>query len=327
MAWRCDTAANVCSSLVQGFSRGFVAVAAGLVLAAAAGAAPVCAGPGAVGTLVAPGLWWIAGASGDSDEHNRGATAHLLAWRHGGRTWALGSGGTPVLGRHAACEWRRLSGAAVQDLVLPWPQAELTLGASAFAGARRWAHADVSTAMRERCPRCVQRMAQRLGPAAVDLGVAPARLPTHRLSGAQGTLGGADWWRLARAQETAVLVWHWPAARAWSAHGLAWGDGPPDLRDADPAVMERSLRALAQRVGPDERVWPQQGAVMDRAGLLAQADYLAALVVAVDAAQRAGALETDAPAPWPGMAPEWAGHLRHGLNWQRVWALREPLNL
>lgn len=304
-----------------------MAVAIGLGLSPGAAAAPVCSGPGAAGVAVAPDLWWIAGANGDSDANNRGATAHLLAWRHAGRTWALGSGGSPVLGRHAACEWRRLSGAAVRELVLPWPQAELTLGASAFPGARRWAHADVAAAMRERCPRCVQRMAQRLDSAAADLGPAPARLPTHRLTGSQGTLGGARWWRLARADETAVLVWHWPAARAWSAHGLAWGDGPPDLRDADPAVMERSLRALAQRVAADERVWPQQGAVMDRDGLRAQADYLAALVAAVDAAQRAGALETDAPPPLPGVAAGWAGHPRHSLNWQRVWALREPLNL
>ncbi len=290
-------------------------------------ASPACPGPGAPGTAIGPGLWWIAGASGDSDAVNRGATAHLLAWRHDGRTWALGSGGSPVLGRQAACEWRRLSGRAVRDLVLPWPQAELTLGAAAFGGARRWAHADVATAMQERCPRCVQRMAQRLGHAAADLGPAPARLPTHRLWGPQGTLGGADWWRLARSDETAVLVWHWPQARAWSAHGLAWGDGPPDLRDADPLAMERSLRALAQRVAEDERVWPQQGPLMDRVALLAQADYLAALVAAVDAAQRAGALETDAPPPLPGLPAPWAAHPRHGLNWQRVWALREPLNL
>lgn len=326
--WACHTVRRGCSRLAQGFPLGLRCWPA-LLLWALAGPVPAaerCPGGGPDWQALAPGLWVARAQPGDSDAANRGATSNLLAWRSAGRLWLLGSGGSPWLGRQAACRLQALGAGRVSDLLLPWPRAELTLGASAFPQARRWAHADVAAAMGERCPRCVARMAARLDTAAADLGPDPVRLPNHLLRGAQGRLGPLDWWRLARSDETAVLVLGLRGTGVFTAHGLAWGDGPPDLRDADPLRLQASLRTLAALLPPGAQVWPEQGGPLDRAGLLAQADYLAALVAAVDAAQRRGDLETEVP-PIEGLPGGWQAHPRHVMNWQRCWALREALNL
>lgn len=277
-----------------------------------------CSGP--VGRLhaLAAGTWWIEAATGDSDPDNRGATANLWAVRDGRQLWLVGGAGTPVLARQVACLLREAGAGRVTDVIVPWPHAELTLGATGFEGARLWAHQDTATAMQQRCARCVERMALRLGPAASDLGPAPIPHPMRLLRGAQGRVGPFDWWRLPRANETAVLVLRRRGQAVWSAHGLAWGDGPPDLRDGDPLQVAQSLQTLAARLTPTARVVPEQGPLIGPAQVRAQALALRQLVDAVDAALRRGGLVTDpSPPPWAG------GHPRQALNWQRTWSLRE----
>jgi hypothetical protein len=277
-----------------------------------------CDGPGGWPQRLGPHSWWIAGAEGDSTPDNRGATSNLLAVRDGRRLWLVGSGGTPRQGQRVACALRAVGAGTVTDLVLPWPHAELTLGASAFAGARRWAHADVAALMRERCPRCAERMAARLGEAAADLGQDPIRLPTATVSGAQGRLGPFEWWRLQRGEDTAVMVLSWGRRQWWSAHGLAWGEGPPDLRDGDALRVADALGTLLGQMPPGARIVPEQGPLLRREDLEAQRAGLRALVDAVDAALRRGALVTDEPPP-----AQRDPHPRQGLNWQRTWAQRE----
>lgn len=271
------------------------------------------------------GLWWVPAAGADSDAANRGHAAHVLLARQGGRLWALGAGPTPAWGARLACTARRQLGRAVDDVVVPWAQAELALGLRGVGAARSWAHAQVADAMHEQCPHCVDRLRQRLGPAAADLGDDPAQQPARRFTGAQGRLGPFDWWALPRSADRVATVWRHRASGVTFAPGLLWGDGPPDLRDTDVALFARSLQALLAGLPPATRWVGQTGALLDAAQLRAQLAYVQALQAAAVQALEAGQLSAAAPAlsasadvlPAPGVAE------RHALNWQRVWRQAE----
>jgi hypothetical protein len=299
-------------------AQGFHGVGWWLLTALAAPAWAACDGPGGRLHPLGPGAWWIEAALGETSETNRGATANLWAVRDGRRLWLVGGAGTPVLARQVACQLRAAGAGRVTDVVLPWPHAELTLGATGFVGVRLWAHQDTATAMQARCPRCVERMAMRLGAAAADLGPQPIPRPTQWLRGASGRMGPFDWWLLPRAPDTGVLVMRRRGQALWAAPGLAWGEGPPDLRDGDPLLMAQSLQHLAQRLTPGALVVPEQGPLIGVAQVRGQQQGLRQLVDAVDAALRRGSLVTDPPPPGFDGA-----HPRQSLNWQRTWALRE----
>ena len=288
--------------------------------------AAVCTGPAVTLAPLAPGLWWVAGAAGDSDAQNRGVTSNLLIVHERGRTWLLGAGPTPAFGKALACHLKARTGWVVSDVIAPWPRPELVLGQAGFPAARSWAHAQVADAMHERCPRCVARMRLRLAAAASDLGPDAIRRPGHRLQGEQGTLGPFQWWLLRRAETTPVTVFRLRDRPLWVAHGLLWGEGPPDLRDAELPAMAASfsrLAALAAPDGPAARWLPEQGPWQPADAAVQHAAYLRALEAAVRQAQQRGALETDLPAHLPGTADVMTQGLRHGLNWQRAWHLLE----
>jgi hypothetical protein len=181
--------------------------------------------------------------------------------------------------------------------------------------------------MAEQCPRCVARLRQRLQAAAVDLGPKPIRLPARRLSGEQGRLGPFDWWRLPRAEGRWLTVWRLHGQPLWAAPGLLAGDGPPDGRDADLALMQRSaarLAALAAADGAAARFVAEQGALRGADAPARDAAYWQALLDAVRATIARG---DDEAAPAPAMAgwpPDWAGQPWHGFNWQRAWRQVEP---
>jgi hypothetical protein len=259
------------------------------------------------------------GAEGDSSAGNRGAVSNLLAVRDGRRLWLVGSGPSPTYARALDCHLRRVSGQRVTDVIAPWPRPELVLGQAGLAGARRWAHEDVARAMQNRCPRCIERLRQRLGPAATDLGAGPIALPVHRLQGDHGVLGPLRWWRLRRSADTAVTVWSVPRARLSTAHGLLWAEGAPDLRDAESDAMEAAWQRL-DLLGETVRWWlPEQGPLLDGSGPPQHRAYLQALRTAVEQAQDRGALESD-PAPvLDGVAGGFHRGGRHALNWQHVW--------
>lgn len=286
--------------------------------ATAAMAAAPCAGPPIALEPVAPHVWTVRGSDGDSTPDNRGAVSNLLAVRDGRRLWLIGSGPSAAYGRALDCHLRRVSGRRVTDVIAPWPRPELVLGQAGLVGARRWAHADVARAMQERCPRCVERLRLRLGSAADDLGGGPIALPVHRLHGEQGTLGPLRWWRLQRSAETSVTVWSVPRAGLFTAHGLLWADGAPDLRDAESGHLDAAWQKL-DRLSESARWLPEQGPLLDGSAPRQHRAYLQALRSAVEQAQERGALESE-PAPrLEGVDEGVHRGGRHALNWQHVW--------
>jgi hypothetical protein len=195
---------------------------------------------------------------------------------------------------------------------------------------RHWAHDDVAEAMAERCPGCVDRLRQRLGAAAPDLGDAPAqaiRVPSHRVIGRSGRLGPWDWWRLARADAQPVTVWRLGRARLWWSPGLLNGDGPFDARDTELRRLVDALaqlEALAARDGRQAVHVGDQGPVRGADWPALSLRYGRGLMATVRERIDAGGAETDPPGRWPGLAPDWSGHPWHGLNWQRAWRQIEP---
>ncbi|MFM2120159.1 MAG: hypothetical protein RL722_1627 [Pseudomonadota bacterium] len=295
---------------------------------------------------VAPQVWAARGTAGEASAANRGATSNLLVVADGHRRWLLGSGPTPAWGRQFAAVVRQETGATPSDVIAPWPRPELVLGSAGMGGAgvrdahlRRWAHRAVDAAMRERCPHCIDRLAARLGLAAIDLeprSALPA-LANHLLDGQSGRLGPWRWWLLWRTRTPGALqpvtVWHLPADGLWAAPGLLWTDGPPDLRDSRLADQLQALDALARiraevadaarsthpaRAGA-EAWWPEQGEPGDASLIATHRHYWQALADAVRATWEGGGNETDAPPALPGVATNWLAHERHALNWQRAW--------
>lgn len=315
----------------NGAAAGQAAAAEGLPRAVASPGLPPLALAGPAPLRLAAGVWWWPGAAGEAQAANRGRVSALLAVRQGAQRWCLGSGPSPAWGRAWRGELQQRLGGAPTAVISPWARPELVLGVAGLGPLRHWAHADVAQAMAVQCAGCEDRLRQRLGPAAADLGPAPAaRAPSHLLHGEQGRLGPWDWWRAWRSASSCVLVWRLRAGPWWSAPGLLWADGPPDLRDADLRSLQASLAWLARQVaadGPQAVLLPEQGPPMSPAGLAASQAYLRGLAAAVQARQAQGGLETEAAGHWPGLAADWAAHPRHALNWQRAWRQLEDEGL
>lgn len=284
-------------------------------LALACGLAPACELLPLV--PLAPGLWLVPGHGGEGDVHNRGQGAHVVLARSGAGLWAVGSGATPVLGQRLRCTALRQLGQPVVDLVLPYAVAELTLGTAGLQAQRVWAHARVAQAMQRQCPHCVQRLRQRLGAAAVDLGADPVRQPTRLWRGRSGSAGPFDWWLLPRAADQWTTLLRHRASGVVLAPGLLWGDGPPDLRDTGVEVMQRTLQRLPALTPGAQRFLGQAGAPLDPPAVAAQTRYVRALAEAAASGVRDGA--TEGPPP----ALPLADHPRHALNWQRAWRQAE----
>lgn len=266
---------------------------------------------------LAPGLWLLPAAGAESNADNRGHSSHLLLARDGARLWAVGTGPTPAFGQRMRCTAQRQLGRAPTDALVPWATAELALGARGVAAPRLWAQAQVAQAMAEQCPTCVERLRQRLGDAAVDLGDDPVPVPNRQLQGRSGRLGPFDWWVLPRAQGRVVTVLRHRASGVMTAHGLLWGDGPPDTRDADLPLLQAALQQLSGLGGPLTRWVGESGPLLTADGLAAQHGYLQALRRAAADGVMQGQVDQPPPA-LPG-----ADHPRHLLNWQRAWRQAE----
>lgn len=323
-----DNGAAQRPKLTQGFSRRLWRWLSGLAWlvmlwpAAAQAGRPSCPVPGVKLERLSAQVWRVPGGAGEASESNRGVISNLLLVHHGRQTWLVGSGPTPAFGRALRCQIRASTGWTVTDVIAPWPRPELVLGATAFPAARLWSLADVADAMHERCPRCVERMKPRLAGAAADLGARPIRIAKHLLQGEQGAVGPFLWWRLSRADATAVTVLRLADQPLWTAHGLLWADAPPDLRDAELPPLAASYAKLAELARADGTAahWlPEQGNVMGSDAPARHARYLQQLEAEVMQALRQGTLETEPPPPpAPNTLPLGDG-MRHGLNWQRAW--------
>lgn len=326
VAWSRTTTARACRSLVQGFlqSGRTRAIATGLaaVLGGATGAQAACPGPAPVLEPLGEGVWRVAALAGEADAANRGQVSNLLLARDGKRLWALGSGPSPAFGRALACWVRLRLGQAITDTVSPWTRPEMVLGAGGLGPVRHWAHEAVAAGMARQCPHCVERLRERLGAAAADLGPRPIALPQRRLRGESGRLGPWRWWLLARGKDAWTTAWRLDRAPLWAAPGLLWGDAPADGRDAEIEVLAASTQALARLAaddGPSARWLGEQGAATVADAAARQGAYWRDLLAQVRAAIERGDAEA-APAPaWDGLDAHWAADARHALNWQRAW--------
>ncbi len=291
-------------------------------------AALACPGPALSFQALGPGLWWIpAAADGDADGANRGHISHLLLAEDGPRLWLVGSGPTPAFGRRLACQVQQHFGRAVTDVISPWPRPELVLGVAGLGAVRHWAHADVASALRQRCPGCIQGLQARLGAAAGDLaaaGDAPAAVPvprpTHRFRGHSGRLGPWQWWRSTRGAGVPLTLWQYRGSDLRFAPGLLWGSGVPDGRDADIARLAASTAALPADV---PRWLGEQGPLLGAEAPAAQADYWRRLRLAIQAALARGDADDGRPPLVDGLAPALAQDPRHALNAQRTWRQEE----
>jgi hypothetical protein len=280
---------------------------------------------------LAPGVWWVNAQRGEANATNRGQVSNLLVVRDAPpgkagvpRVWLIGSGPSPMWGQRLRCQISLVVGAPVTDVISPWARPELVLGAKAFH-AQHWAHADVARAMRRECARCTERLRQRLGEAAVDLGSQPAEVPTRLLRGERGRLGPFEWHRVQRARGSAVTLWYLPQQGLLTAHGLVWAGGVPDLRDTRAPELSAGLRGL-QRVATAAKglnaVIGEQGSPVGVAEIEQHLLYLSALGQQVRAGQDEGSDGVRPPTSLPGIAFGQAHRLQdpmHALNWQRAW--------
>lgn len=309
--------------LAQGLSAVLRGLVVGLLLcqAAAAVAAGRCDPRDLPGLqALAPDLWWLPGLGPEADADNRGQVSNLLLVREGRRLWALGAGPTAAFGARLRCLAQHRLGRPVTDLVSPWAHPELVLGARGLAPRQHWAHTQVAQAMRSSCERCSARLREQLGAAGSDVGDPPPQLPQRLLHGPHGRLGPFDWWALPRGDGQWLTLWRHRRSGVVAAHGLAWGDGPPDLRDADARVLAASLQQARGQLPVGARWIGEQGPPLDETTLDAQARYLGALLRAAEAAAAGAQLLPPAPALEDGSASP-AALRRHQLNWQR--ALRQ----
>ena len=272
-------------------------------------------------TRLAPGLWLVPAVAAESDAVNRGHSSHLLLARDGQRLWAVGSGPTPAFGERLRCTAQQRLGQAPTDELVPWAKAELALGSPGLAAARSWAHERVAAAMAQQCAHCVDRLRQRLAGAAGDLGDDPVRLPQRLLRGQTGRLGPFDWWVLPRAEGRVVTVLRHRNSGVMVAHGLLWGDGPPDARDGEVVLMAQSLARLPSLPPASGRRaavrWVgETGPLLDAGAVAAQAAYLQALAAAAHQAAQQGDPGLQVPL-LPGHEAA-SAHPRHALNWQRA---------
>jgi hypothetical protein len=289
-------------------------------------AAPHCPGPVVHFERLAEGLWLVPSAVGDASPANRGVVSNLLLARQGARWWLLGSGPSPAFGRSLDCQVRQRFGHAVTDVISPWARPELVLGQSGLPRARRWAHAVVAEAMREQCPACVERLHERLGEAATDLGEHPIAVPDRLLRGDSGRLGPFRWWLLPRTEGRWVTAWRHFGSPTWVAHGLLAAAVPGDGRDADLGLLEsglRRLQALAQADGSQARWVGEQGGAQPSDAPAMQARYWHDLAQAVGQAIDRADDETAPARPLRGWPPGLASHPWHALNWQRAWRQEE----
>jgi hypothetical protein len=270
-----------------------------------------------------PRLRVIEARDGDPSPGNGGLTSALVAVEDGARLWLVGAGPTPRFGLALA----EALGRPVTDLVFTRPHGPLTLGAAAFAGARRWALDATAAAMARDCAACRAGLAQAIGAEAADsLLPGLVRLPDHRIDppGASGgRLGPFRWQTVMRAPDQPVLLLKIDGTRWWLAQGLVWPGALPDLRGTDEAVIAAAWRRLHDAMEADDRVIGERGDPGTPADLRRHARYLQALQQVVDAALAAGHHAGELALDLPGWSLTAAQAARHALNAQRVWRTRE----
>ena len=276
--------------------------------------------------VLAPGLWRVVpAAEGDGSVADRGQVSNLLLAVHGAQGWLVGSGPSPAFGRRLrhtlAARWPGLR----WTVISPWAHPEAVLGTAGLGDVNTVGHAEVVWQMAQRCAGCIERLKQRLGAAAVDLGHGnPVRLPATRLTGVRGRLGPFEWWLAARDTRTATTVWLHRASGVAFAPGLLWA-GAPDGRDAEIDELAAATARLSTLEGlPADLRWlGEQGPVQDAGAAARTAHYWQALQAAVQRRLDDGDGGETVPPTLPGVPASVTRDPRHALNWQRAWRQAE----
>jgi hypothetical protein len=252
------------------------------------------------------------------------------------RWWLVGTGPSPEFGERLRASIEQRFGARVSDALNTRAAPEAVLGNPAFGDAAIWSLESVAHDMQARCPVCIERLRERIGPAGASLDAGALRLPSRYLRGVSGRLGPWDWelWpRGSAKRRDDTLVLRHRSSGWWLLDGWLWQGALPDLRELDIARFEAGLQGFERRLqqlalrSPTGRA-PLMGSQGGRGGLAdwqAQQAYVLALRQAVQAAWSRGEPEGAAAAqarhalparftPWIEAAP-----LRHELNWQRMW--------
>jgi hypothetical protein len=165
---------------------------------------------------------------------------------------------------------------------------------------------------------CIERLRLQLGAATTDLDGPAIRLPQQLLDGERGRLGPFDWRALDRGDGQVVTLWRLRGTPWHTAHGLLWGDGPPDGRGADLRRLAAATAAAAAGADRATQWLPEQGPLLQAEAAAAHQRYWQALLRAADDEVASGRTE-GLPPPAEGGPVEWSNHPRHGLNWQRAW--------
>lgn len=274
---------------------------------------------------LAPGLWQVPAAEGDGSAADRGRVSNLLVAVLGPQGWLIGSGPSPAFGRLLRQTLDRHWPGLRWAVISPWAHPEAVLGTAGLGEVETLGHAEVARQMAERCAGCIERLKQRLGAAAVDLGNGdPVRLPATPLTGLYGRLGPFDWWLAARDARTATTVWLHRDSGVAFAPGLLWA-GAPDGRDAEITELAAATAGLMTLPGlpPAVRWLGEQGPLLDAGAAARTAHYWRALLAAVQRGLDDGEGGETAPATLPGVPEALTRDPRHALNWQRAWRQAE----
>jgi glyoxylase-like metal-dependent hydrolase (beta-lactamase superfamily II) len=288
-------------------------------------ASAACPGPSLpVLEPVAPQVWRVAAAEGESTPDNGGLVTESVLVLDRDRLWLVGSGPTPARGEALACAIEQSLGRKVTDVINTRAHPELAMGNTAFPAARVWALDDVARAMDKRCRDCLAWLAQRIGGAGARLDDSAIRVPDKRLGvdgASQGQLGPFQWWALTRAKDERTLVLRLRERPIVIAQGLVWPGAVPNLRDTDSEMLLDSLRALRGIARGAITVLGEQGPSGTTDDINSHMDYLVSLRAAVSARVHSG---NDANAAMASISlPMFATRVGNGeidaLNRQRVW--------
>lgn len=309
-----------------GISRGLrTGALAALLLGVALPTAAACAGAELVHLEpVRPEVWRVAAAEGEASPENRGVVTETVVVRERDRVWLVGSGPTPAHGAALACAVETALGRVVTDVINTRAHPELAMGNVAFRTARIWALDDVANALGKRCSECLQRLADRIGPAGAMLSERDIRVPDRRLGAdgkSQGQLGPFQWWALPRAAGERTLVLRLREQPVLIAQGLVWPARIPNLRETDSRVMISSLQRLHMIAKGASVVLGEQGPVGTPADIDSHQDYIVSLRAAISARVKTGTAETVGLAALS--LPMFTKRLGDGqidaINRQRVW--------
>jgi cyclase len=263
---------------------------------------------------LAPGVYYVPGALGDPAPANGGRVSNLgiIAGPEG--AIVVGTGTSLAEGEALIAAAERVTGRPVVLAVNPYAAPDQVLGNGAFVrrGIPVLAHEETDRFLVANCTRCIERLAEQLGTAA--LAGTEAERPTRLISGSASITAGGRRLELVYpgpAHQRGDLMVIDRVSGVVFAGALASFGQVPDLHNGDPEGWLRALDQLANSGA--KTLVPAHGPPGDPRRVQEVRAYLLALREAVGRAYDSGASMLEA-----------AG--RAELARYRDWALYDPLH-